>query len=48
MTTACRGEAHGANSHRMERAEGLLPLLEHCIKTPGVRVIDCPIGRYDS
>ncbi|MBF8756676.1 hypothetical protein, partial [Pseudomonas guariconensis] len=26
-----------------ESAEGLLPLLEHCIKTPGVHVIDCPV-----
>ena len=36
-------EAYGANGHRVESAEGLLPLLEHCIKTPGVHVIDCPV-----
>ncbi|HFL7942776.1 TPA: hypothetical protein ACG5DM_005913, partial [Pseudomonas putida] len=27
----------------VESAEGLLPLLEHCIKTSGVHVIDCPV-----
>ena len=36
-------EAYGANGHRVDSAEGLLPLLEHCIKTPGVHVIDCPV-----
>ena len=23
--------------------KALLPLLEHCVKTPGVHVIDCPV-----
>jgi acetolactate synthase-1/2/3 large subunit len=36
-------EAYGANGHRVESADSLLPLLEHCVKTPGVHVIDCPI-----
>ncbi|WP_224979530.1 acetolactate synthase large subunit [Enterobacter asburiae] len=36
-------EAYGANGYRVESAVALLPLLEHCIKTPGVHVIDCPV-----
>lgn len=36
-------EAYGASGYRVECAGALLPLLEHCIKTPGVHVIDCPV-----
>lgn len=36
-------EPYGANGHRVETAEGLLPLLEHCIKPLGVHVIDCTV-----
>ena len=36
-------ESYGANGHRVESAEGLKPLLEHCHSTPGVHLIDCPI-----
>ncbi|MEZ1319634.1 acetolactate synthase large subunit [Pseudomonas fluorescens] len=36
-------QAYGASGHRVESAEHLLPLLEHCLKTPGVHVIDCPV-----
>ncbi len=36
-------EAYGANGYRVERTGALLPLLEHCIETPGVHVIDCPV-----
>jgi acetolactate synthase-1/2/3 large subunit len=36
-------EAYGANGHRVESAAGLLRLLEHCINTPGVHVIDCQV-----
>lgn len=36
-------QAYGADGHRVESAEHLLPLLEHCIKTPGVHVIDWPV-----
>jgi len=36
-------EAYGASGYRVESAGALLPLLEHCIKTPGVHVIDCPV-----
>ena len=36
-------EAYGANGYRVESAGALLPLLEQCVKTPGVHVIDCPV-----
>ncbi|MBH3403426.1 acetolactate synthase large subunit [Pseudomonas glycinae] len=36
-------QAYGASGHRVKSADHLLPLLEHCIKTPGVHVIDCPV-----
>lgn len=36
-------EAYGASGYRVESAGAFLPLLEHCIKTPGVHVIDCPV-----
>jgi acetolactate synthase-1/2/3 large subunit len=36
-------ESYGAFGHRVESAEGLSALLEHCHSTPGVHVIDCPI-----
>jgi acetolactate synthase-1/2/3 large subunit len=36
-------ESYGANGHRVESADGLKPLLEHCHSTPGVHLIDCPI-----
>lgn len=36
-------EAYGASGYRVESAGALLPLLEHCVKTPGVHVIDCPV-----
>ncbi|MEG7361688.1 acetolactate synthase large subunit [Pseudomonas citronellolis] len=35
--------AYGAQGHRVESAEGFLPLLERCLSTPGVHVIDCPV-----
>ncbi|WP_038027023.1 thiamine pyrophosphate-dependent enzyme [Tatumella saanichensis] len=36
-------EAYGASGYRFESAGALLPLLEHCIKTLGVHVIDSPV-----
>ncbi|MNQ53056.1 Acetolactate synthase [compost metagenome] len=36
-------EAYGANGYRVESADSLLPLLDHCIANPGVHVIDCPV-----
>ncbi|MGG7650031.1 acetolactate synthase large subunit [Pseudomonas sp. ES4] len=36
-------QSYGAKGHRVESAEGFLPLLERCISEPGVHVIDCPV-----
>ncbi len=35
--------SYGAHGHRVESAEALLPLLQHCLSTPGVNLIDCPV-----
>jgi len=36
-------EAYGAHGHRVESAEHLAELLKHCLDTPGVHLIDCPV-----
>ena len=36
-------QSYGANGYRVESAEGFLPLLENCLSTPGVHLIDCPV-----
>jgi acetolactate synthase-1/2/3 large subunit len=36
-------QAYGAQGHRVHSAEQLYPLLEHCLQTPGVHVVDVPI-----
>ena len=36
-------EAYGANGHRVDSAAGLAPLLDQCLTTPGVHLIDCPV-----
>jgi acetolactate synthase-1/2/3 large subunit len=36
-------ESYGAHGHRVESAVGLPKILEHCLETPGVHLIDCPI-----
>jgi acetolactate synthase I/II/III large subunit len=36
-------ESYGASGHRVENAEGLPDLLRHCLDTPGVHLIDCPV-----
>jgi acetolactate synthase-1/2/3 large subunit len=36
-------EAYGANGHRVESAEHLPKLIQHCLDTPGVHLIDCPV-----
>ena len=36
-------EAYGAQGHRVESSEGLRPLIHHCLSTPGVHLIDCPV-----
>jgi len=41
-------EAYGANGHRVESAEQLPDLLRHCLDTPGVHLIDCPVDYSDN
>ena len=36
-------ESYGANGHRAESAANLKELLAHCLATPGVHLIDCPV-----
>lgn len=36
-------ESYGAHGHRVESTEGLAPLLEQCLSTDGVHLIDCPV-----
>ncbi|MGE8064584.1 acetolactate synthase large subunit [Pseudomonas sp. NPDC089569] len=36
-------QSYGANGHRVESTESFLPLLERCLSTPGVHLIDCPV-----
>ncbi|WP_244215081.1 thiamine pyrophosphate-dependent enzyme, partial [Pseudomonas sichuanensis] len=41
-------ESYGANGYRVESADSLSPLLDHCVSNPGVHVIDCPIDYSDN
>ena len=36
-------ESYGAHGYRVESADGLLPILEHCHASPGVHVIEVPV-----
>jgi acetolactate synthase I/II/III large subunit len=36
-------ESYGASGHRVDSAESLPRLLRHCLDTPGVHLIDCPV-----
>jgi acetolactate synthase-1/2/3 large subunit len=36
-------ESYGAHGHRIESAEGVPERLRHCLDTPGVHLIDCPV-----
>tara|TARA_R110002073_G_scaffold35970_17_gene104946 strand:- start:13091 stop:14737 length:1647 start_codon:yes stop_codon:yes gene_type:complete len=36
-------EAYGANGHRVASSEELLPLLSHCLDSPGVHLIEVPV-----
>ena len=36
-------DSYGAIGHRVESAEGLLPLLKECLDTPGVHLVDCSV-----
>jgi acetolactate synthase-1/2/3 large subunit len=36
-------ESYGAKGHRVESAAHLKELVKHCLDTPGVHLIDCPV-----
>lgn len=36
-------ESYGASGHRVDSAEGLAGLIEQCLGSPGVHLIDCPV-----
>jgi acetolactate synthase I/II/III large subunit len=41
-------ESYGARGHRVESTDHLPRLLEECLASPGVHLIDCPIDYTDS
>lgn len=41
-------ESYGAVGHRVKSAESLGPLLQQCLDTPGVHLVDCPIDYSDN
>jgi acetolactate synthase-1/2/3 large subunit len=41
-------ESYGASGHRVEDAAGIPALLRHCLDTPGVHLIDCPVDYGDN
>lgn len=41
-------ESYGAQGHRVERADRLLPLLQHCLITPGVHLVEAAIDYQDN
>ena len=36
-------ESYGAIGHRINNSEELSKTIEHCLNTPGVHLVDCPI-----
>ncbi len=40
--------SYGAQGHRVETADGLLPLLEECLRTPGVHLVEAPVDYSDN
>ncbi|NDV92942.1 acetolactate synthase large subunit [Alteromonas sp. 345S023] len=36
-------QSYGAQGWRVESADGLIPLVEKCLSTPGVHIVDCPV-----
>ena len=36
-------ESYGAIGHRVNSSENLSKILETCLSTPGVHLIDCPV-----
>jgi acetolactate synthase-1/2/3 large subunit len=41
-------ESYGAHGHRVTSAEMLPGLMAHCLNTPGVHLIDCPVDYSDN
>lgn len=41
-------EAYGANGHRPETAEGLVPMLEECFEAGGVHLVEVPVDYSDN
>jgi acetolactate synthase-1/2/3 large subunit len=41
-------ESYGASGHRVDSAEALPRLLDHCLSTSGVHLIDCPVDYADN
>lgn len=40
--------SYGAHGHRVATADGLLPLLEQCLNSPGVHLVEVPIDYRDN
>jgi acetolactate synthase-1/2/3 large subunit len=36
-------QSYGAQGWRVGSADGLIPLVEKCLSTPGVHIVDCPV-----
>ncbi len=36
-------QSYGAQGWRVDSAESLGPIVEECLNTPGVHVVDCPV-----
>jgi acetolactate synthase I/II/III large subunit len=41
-------ESYGAHGHRVTSASHLDELISHCLETPGVHLIDCPVDYADN
>ena len=41
-------ESYGAIGHRVDSSENLIKILETCLSTPGVHLIDCPVDYSDN
>ena len=40
--------SYGAQGHRVESADGLLPLLQQCLNSPGVHLVEAPVDYRDN
>lgn len=40
--------SYGATGHRLESTDSLVPMLEHCLNSPGVHLIEVPIDYSDN